>query len=88
MEELKLILTAIGSVGEAGKWMYIAFLAKDLLIYLLGYFFGGLVCYWLYKFGISAYQHNSFISDITNELGTYGPLTVSEKKKVLDKLRG
>ena len=56
MEELKLILETIASLGETAKWLYIFWLGKNLLISLIGFGFGFtilVVTYKLSKFAIT-----------------------------------
>ena len=86
MEELKLILQAIGTAGETGKWMYVAYLAKDILINLLGYFFGVFVLYFSYKFGMTAIKHGNFISNIAMKVGYTTPFSDREKLDILKRL--
>jgi hypothetical protein len=48
-EELKLIAEALNSLGDAGKWAFIAYIVKDLMISLFGYSIGVAAIVCLYK---------------------------------------
>ena len=87
MEELKLILNAVGNLGEAGKWMFIAYLLKESCIYLFGFtclFYGLRITQRMLTPLIS---NLSFISEIGDSAGYSTPLCRSEKDAILKKLR-
>ena len=87
MEELKLILNAVGNLGEAGKWMFIAYLLKESCIHLFGFtclFYGIRI---MSAILTPLASNSSFISEIGDSVGFSTPLSRREKDAILKKLR-
>lgn len=67
MEELKLILETVAKLGMGAKWLFILYLVKELIIYILGFTcLGGLIAgsYKIAKHSIPALQFERRISQI------------------------
>jgi len=87
MEELKLILDTIGKLGHDAQWIFIAYLIKELSIYLLGFscLGGGLIG--AYRILRHIIPLLNFENDIKAVMDCGNWISPREKKRILDILR-
>ena len=84
MEELKLILETVSSLGGSAKWLFIAYLGKELFIYVLGF---GCLFTFLFTLGKiigKLIEGLSLTEKIKAQMGFSGELTGSQKQTILN----
>ena len=86
MEELKIILDAIENLGNNAQWLFIAYLIKEAIIYILGFscLAGGLVgVYKILHHLIPALNFESRMERVMH----YNWLSSERKNNILDILK-
>lgn len=87
MEELKLILQTVSELGEGAKWLFILYLAKELVIYIIGFsVLGGAIIgiYRITKKRILALAFEDRIKNVS-KIGSW--ISSQEREDILDVLK-
>lgn len=87
MEELKLILQTVSDLGEGAKWLFVFYIIKELMIYIIGFscLGGGLIgAYKIIKSLIPAFD---FMERVKVIAGTGSWMGSREKEHILGVLR-
>ena len=87
MEELKLVLSTVSDLGGEAKWLFIFYLAKELIIYLIGFSVLGGTMVGIYKTVKNLIPAIDFIEKIRVIARAGSWISPGEKEDILAVLR-